>query len=203
VATRVRGALIVFALLLAGCSGTKPATPVGAPATSAPAATTGSTHPAEVNPAGDIPDDQVFVAYSPPGGSFTVKVPEGWGRTSSGGAITFTDKLNSITLESVRAAAAPTVASVRARELPAVAQAGRNYQPGQVSLVRRAAGPAVLATYRADSVPDPVTGKVVRDAVERYEFWRGGTEARLTLSGPVGADNVDPWRTVTDSFRWR
>jgi hypothetical protein len=24
----------------------------------------------------------------------------------------------------------------------------------------------------------------------------------VTLSGPAGADNVDPWRTVTDSFRW-
>jgi hypothetical protein len=24
----------------------------------------------------------------------------------------------------------------------------------------------------------------------------------LTLSAPVGSDNVDPWRTVTDSFRW-
>jgi len=24
----------------------------------------------------------------------------------------------------------------------------------------------------------------------------------LTLSGPVGADNVDPWRIVTDSLAW-
>ncbi|MDT7564604.1 MAG: hypothetical protein QOG76_3228, partial [Pseudonocardiales bacterium] len=24
----------------------------------------------------------------------------------------------------------------------------------------------------------------------------------LTLSGPKGADNVDPWRKVTDSLRW-
>ena len=54
-----------------------------------------------------------------------------------------------------------------------------------------------------DAPADPVTGKVVHDAVERYEFWRAGTEAILTLSGPVGADNVDPWRIVTDSFRWR
>jgi len=48
-----------------------------------------------------------------------------------------------------------------------------------------------------------VTGKVVRDDVERYEFWRGGTEAVLTLSGAAGSDNVDPWRLVTDSFTWR
>jgi hypothetical protein len=43
---------------------------------------------------------------------------------------------------------------------------------------------------------------VVRDDVERYEFWRGDHEVVLTLSAPHGADNVDPWRTVTDSFRW-
>jgi hypothetical protein len=25
----------------------------------------------------------------------------------------------------------------------------------------------------------------------------------LTLSGPKGADNVDPWRKITDSLRWQ
>jgi hypothetical protein len=29
-----------------------------------------------------------------------------------------------------------------------------------------------------------------------------GREVVLTLSGPKGADNVDPWRIVTDSLRW-
>jgi hypothetical protein len=47
-----------------------------------------------------------------------------------------------------------------------------------------------------------VTGKVFRDAVERYEFYRNGTETVVILAGPTGADNVDPWRTVTNSFRW-
>jgi hypothetical protein len=28
-------------------------------------------------------------------------------------------------------------------------------------------------------------------------------EVILTLSGPVGADNADPWRVVTDSLQWR
>jgi hypothetical protein len=183
-----------------------------APATAGPATTT--TRPApkptavnpnapEVNPAGDIPDNQVFVPYSPPGSRFTVKVPEGWGRTSSNGAVSFTDKLNSIRLESVRSASAPTVASVRQTELPAIEQAAGHYQPGPVTQIRRSAGTAILATYRADAPADPVTGKVVHDDVQRYEFWRGGTAAVLTLSGPVGADNVDPWRIVTDSFRWR
>jgi hypothetical protein len=38
---------------------------------------------------------------------------------------------------------------------------------------------------------------------ERYEFWRAGVEAVVTVSSPVGADNTDPWRTITDSFAWR
>jgi hypothetical protein len=48
-----------------------------------------------------------------------------------------------------------------------------------------------------------VTGKVVRDAVERFEFWKAGEEAILSLSGPQGADNVDPWQIVSDSLHWQ
>lgn len=73
---------------------------------------------------------------------------------------------------------------------------------GDVSTVKRAGGTAVLATYRADSAPDQVTGKSVRQDVQRYVFWRNGSQVVLTLSGAVGADNVDPWHIVTDSFRW-
>ena len=39
--------------------------------------------------------------------------------------------------------------------------------------------------------------------MERYTFWHDGQEAVLTLSGPKGADNVDPWRIVTNSLRWQ
>ncbi|MBA3523191.1 MAG: hypothetical protein H0T85_01275 [Geodermatophilaceae bacterium] len=158
--------------------------------------------PAEVNPAGDIPDDQAFVPYTPPAGLFTVSVPEGWGRSEEGGATTFTDKLNSIRVETVPRASAPDVDTATAEELPQISASSHNYTAGQVSIVTRTAGDAVLITYSADSAPDPVTGKVVTDAVERYEFWRAGQEVVLTLSGPTGADNVDPWRIVTDSVTW-
>ena len=72
-----------------------------------------------------------------------------------------------------------------------------------MTTVTRTAGTAVLVTYQADSAPDPVTGRAHRDDVQRYELWRNGTEALIVLSAPAGADNVDPWRTITDSFRWR
>jgi hypothetical protein len=60
----------------------------------------------------------------------------------------------------------------------------------------------VLINYRAQSPVNPVTGKVANEAVERYEYWHAGREVVLTLAAPVGSDNVDPWRKVTDSFAW-
>ena len=200
----VRAAAVVAGLaLLAGACGTGAGNPYGgSTATTATPPSATSKNAPEVNPAGDIPDNKVFVAYRPPGGGFTVKVPEGWARVQRGGTVAFTDKLNTIRMETRPAPAAPTVALTRQVELPAIRSASRHYEPGEVTRVRRAAGDVVLVTYKADAAADPVTGKVVHDAVERYEFWHGGTEAILTLAGPVGADNIDPWRIVTDSFRW-
>jgi hypothetical protein len=207
-------ALLAVTTLLSACGGssTPPKTASSSNAsTSTPSPTASSVtsssptpqaHATEVNPPGDIPDNQVFVSYRPPGAPFTIKVPEGWARSSAGGSVTFTDKLNSITVASAAAGSKPTVASVRSSELPTVQQQGRNYKAGKITAIHRKAGPVVLATYLQDSSPDPVTNKVVRDAVERYSFWTNGTEAVLTLSGPKGADNVDPWRIVSDSLTW-
>jgi hypothetical protein len=131
-----------------------------------------------------------------------VKVPQGWARTSDAQGVVFTDKLNSVRLQEVPATTAPTVASAQTAETPKIQAAGSQVKIGGVTQVQRKAGPAVEITYTADSPPDSVTGKVVHDAVERYEFFWSGTEVVVTLSGPVGADNVDPWRTVTDSVTW-
>ena len=157
---------------------------------------------AEVNPAGDIPDNQVFVPYTDPSGAFTVSVPEGWAQSPDGSAVSFTDKLNTVRIESSTTPTAPTIASVTADDLPTIASSTPAYKAGDVSTVSRKGGDAVLATYQGDSAPDPVTGKAVRDAFERYAFWHAGTQVVLTLSGPVGADNVDPWKIVSDSLTW-
>jgi hypothetical protein len=165
---------------------------------SASPATAGATaSPAETNPAGDIPDNIAYVAYSPPDGRYTIKVPEGWSRSEAEATVSFTDKLNSVRIEVRPLATAPTDASARAQEVPAGA-AGVG-----VTDVALPAGPAVKATYQQDSAPDPVTGRSRREAVERYSLWNAGTEVALTLAGPVGADNADPYRQITGSFRWR
>ena len=164
--TVIVAGVVGLALVAGACSsGSKSS---GATATTTKESPAGGVDPnaPEVNPPGDIPDDQVFVAYTPPAGGFTV-------------------------------------ASAQQSEVPAITTAVKNIASVRDTFVTRKSGKAVLIKYRADSTPDAVTGKVRRLDVERYELWRNGTQAVLTLSGPQGADNVDPWRIVTDSFAWQ
>jgi hypothetical protein len=168
-----------------------------------PSPTASAPHATEFNPPGDIPDNQVFIDYRYPGSKVHLRFPEGWARSSRAGTTTFTDHFNSISVQVVSAAQRPTPTSVQAQDVAQLRRTVAQFSQPKVSQVTRAHGPAVLLTYLLDSAPDPVTGKVVRDAAERYAFWRQGQEAILTLTGPKGADNVDPWRLVSDSLQWR
>lgn len=226
--TRLPALLLTVAVGVSACSsggshqstgttrpaGPSPSSTSTSPAPSAPAANAtctpavtskgGAPSGGDVTPPGDIPDDVAFVPFTPASARYTVRVPEGWARTDGpGDTVTFTDKLNTIRVELVPATAAPTVQSATAADLPAIRSGATCFEGGKVTTVSRRAGPTVLITYRADSSPDPVTGKVVHDDVERYELWKAGTAAVLTLSGPQGSDNVDAWKLVTDSFQWR
>jgi hypothetical protein len=199
--------VLVVTWLLSGCSGSSaPAPPpatTGGSGTSASSSNSPAAGATESNPPGDIPDNQAFVAFTPPGAGFSVKIPEGWASSTAGATTTFTDKLNQVQVTAAKVDLAPSVASVNATDVPALKTQVPQFAPGTVSTVTRQAGPAVLVTYQGDSPPNPVTGKVVRDAFERYVFFHAGWRVDLTLSGPTNADNVDPWRTVTDSLRWQ
>jgi hypothetical protein len=191
-----------------GSSSSVPAPSAAAAAASsavAPAAAASAPNPnaPEVNAAGDIPDNQVFVPFTPPATTFSVSVPQGWARSGDSEATTFTDKFNSVRIEARPLSAAPSVASVQAEDVPGLQGSVPGFAVGDVREVTRSSGPAVLLTYIATSPPNAVTGKSVTEAVERYAFWRGGEEVLLTLSGPQGADNVDPWRKISDSLRWQ
>lgn len=215
--TAVAAGAALLALAAAGCgssssSSSSPSTSSSAPrASAAPAppsarsqaqTTTTPGRKGEVNPAGDIPDNQAYVPYVLPGRGVTVKVPEGWGRVTSPSATVFTDKLNSIRVETRPASAPLTVARARATEVSRLRRAVRGFSPGPVTQVTRHAGTAVRIDYLAAAPPNPVTGKRVTDAVERYVFFHAGRDLVLTVSGPKGADNVDPWRIVTSSVRF-
>jgi hypothetical protein len=156
----------------------------------------------EQSPPGDIPDNQVFVRFSPDGSDFSVRVPEGWARSTVGTAVSFTDKLNTIQMQELPAGPALNVKAAKQTELPKLAHTVKGFKPGTVTTVTRPAGHAVRITYLATAKPNPVTGKGGTNAVERYVFFHNGKELVLTLSGPKGADNVDPWRIVTSSVRW-
>lgn len=212
-------ALGVLGVTLAACGTTAPAavpatsTPSGSTTSPAPT-TSGSTSSApptsaapspavtESSPPGDIPDNQAYVTYRGASGHYTVEVPEGWARTSGGASASFTDKLNAITVVESSAPSAPTAASATATQVPALASSVPKFQLVKVAPFARAGGSGVLITYLADSPANPVTGKVVRDAVESFLFWKNGQLVTLSLSGPQSADNVDPWAKVSGSFRW-
>jgi hypothetical protein len=181
-------------------SGTAPtSTPAQQSTTSAPA----GPHPTEFNPPGDIPDDAVFVDHTAPGSQVHFTVPEGWAQTANGAVTTFTDKYNSIGIEVRQRASAPTEASAKSEDVPELQGTTTTFQLEGIETVQRQHGSAIHITYLADSAPNPVTDKVVRDQVERFEFWHNGEEAILTLSGPQNADNVDPWQIVSDSLQWK
>src|ERR1700682_6525659 len=137
-------ALATAATVLGGCG-------ASATAPSGPATLSSGTAAApapETNPAGDIPDTQAFVPFTPPGGVFTVSVPEGWARSTDGAATIFTDKLNTVRIETRPRATAPNTMSVSVDELPAIASSTPGYRPGTVTAVQRKSGPVMLITYQ-------------------------------------------------------
>jgi len=210
--TTLAAAMLIGGALLAACSsastsgasaptspalsrpGSTSSTPTEAPVSSEPAV------PVESNPPGDIPDNTVFVPYHSAKGGWTVTVPEGWGRTTKGTSVTFTDKLNTVQVDA-QPGAPVTPASAKKTDVPALANSTRAFTLTSVTQVTLPAGRAVLISYQANSDPNPVTGKQYRLDVLRYELFHAGTRTTLTLLSPVGADNVDPWRIVTQSLK--
>lgn len=176
-----------------------PATPA-APSSAAPA-TSVAPVPVESNPPGDIPDNLAFVKYANKAGGYTFTHPEGWVQTGSGTAVRFTDKLNGVTVDTSPAGQAPTVASARSTEVARLQGSVPAFELRDLSAVTLPAGNGVHIVYRRNSEPDQVTGKVYRDEVEEYAVFSAGRLVRMDLYGPVGADNVDAYRTMSQSLR--
>jgi hypothetical protein len=156
----------------------------------------------ETLPPGDIPDTIAYVPFTAHSLGFAVSIPEGWSRAMSGRAVTFTDKLNRVRVFTVPAPRAPSPATIRRTELPAIARSVTSFAVQSVTTVRRPAGPAIRIAYFGDSPPNPVTGKVGTLAFERYDFFHHGREVVILVSSPKGSDNVDPWRRITSSLRY-
>ncbi|HEX4658833.1 MAG TPA: hypothetical protein VH307_15705 [Streptosporangiaceae bacterium] len=196
-------------VLLGGCGSSGPTAPGAAPSAThtpgtggpAPAASQAPV-PAESNPPGDIPDTTVYVPYQSAAGHFQLRVPEGWSRSSNPSSATFSSNLNSITAAWMPMAAAPSVSAARATTVPALRASTLAFRLQAVRAVPLAGGTAIEIVYQVNSQPNAVTGRQYRLVIERFELQRAGRLAVVSLSSAVGSDNVDPWRIVSESFRW-
>jgi hypothetical protein len=151
--------------------------------------------PADNGSGGDIPDNQVFLTFHDLRSGYSIKYPEGWARRGNGALVTFADKDNTIRI-AVSAGRLPTATAARAQLRPAKITSA----PSAMALP---AGRALKVTYRQLGKPDPVTGKRVTLTVDRYYVAGHGHLAVLDLGTPVGVDNVDAYRLISRSFRWR
>ena len=202
---------IALAAVAGGCGGgssgpsataTAPirsATATGAPSSTAKArqgaALTGEPDQAA---GGDIPDNQVFLVFRNAAQGYSMKFPEGWARRGRGVKVTFQDKNNLVRIETVTGAR-PTRAGVTA-ELNSLRQR---------TVVLSVAAPTVTSAqvikvvYSTRSAPNPVTDKRVTLVVDRYYVSGPGKYAIVDLGTPRGVDNVDAYRLMIESFRWK
>jgi asparagine N-glycosylation enzyme membrane subunit Stt3 len=208
------GVLFILCLLVAACGSSKSAAPTTsaagttttAPATTNVATTTGQPPnalqgEAKAAATGDIPDNQVYVVFSNTRAGYSIKYPEGWAQKGSGNNVTFYDKNNLVRIV-VQPGGAPTLVQVspELKALKASTPSFRFQPPQRVQINGRA---AIKVVYTTESAPNPVTNKRVQLTVDRYYLAQGGKRAIVDLGSPVGVDNVDGYRLMIQSFRWR
>jgi hypothetical protein len=150
--------------------------------------------------AGDIPDNQQFLTFNNRSAGYTISYPEGWARTGSGSDATFQDKSNTITIK-VAPGQRPTPASVTA-ELKQEAASDPCLSPGTPQTTTAGPNQVVKVTYTTQGQKSPVTGQRPKISVDRYVYFKGGNVATVDLATPVGVDNVDAYRMISESFRW-
>jgi hypothetical protein len=206
-------ALVAVTAVLAGCgsSGSSSSTAASTPPPSTTATTAasscGSSSASSANAseaastaAGDIPDNQQFLTFKNRSGGYSISYPEGWARSGSGNSVLFQDKGNTITTK-VAPGPQPTPASVTA-ELKQEAASDPCLSPGTPQVVTVGPNQVVKVTYMTQGQKSPVTGQRPKISVDRYVYFKGGKVATVDLATPVGVDNVDAYRMISESFRW-
>ncbi|MGZ4359295.1 MAG: hypothetical protein ACXVZO_06895 [Gaiellaceae bacterium] len=147
---------------------------------------------------GDIPDNQVFIGFRDRSAGYSMKYPEGWAQQGTGARVTFRDK-NNIVRVIIASSAIPTRAQIQ-KQLAGLP--GTRIQSGPQPL-RVGGAPSFKVVYTTQSTPNPVTGKRVVLVVDRYYLSHAGKQAIVDLGTPVGVDNVDAYRLMIESFRWK
>ena len=202
---------ICLAAFICGCQNNRSAKPSAI----APVNSTSSTQSAqsasveaplapEKNPPGDIPDTQVFISYTSKQDGYTLDVPEGWARTEHTGDVKFADKFDAEEVKVSLNTMASSLKNVQQRLVPAIQQHDRAVTIEGVKTKPMPHGqPILYVSYTSNSDPDAVTNKQIRLENETFFFFNGNRLAELTLRAPLGADNADQWKRISESFRWK
>ncbi len=166
--------------------------------TTAPSSPSALQAEANAAAAGDIPDNQIFVVFHDPTARYSIKYPEGWAQKGAGRAVTFRDKNNIVRIV-VAPGRFPSVTVIR--QQLAAQQGARIQSPPRALTI--AGARAVKVVYTTESAPNAVTGKRVTLVVDRYYLSEASKTAIVDLGTPQGVDNVDAYRLMIESFRWR
>lgn len=166
---------------------------------------TSSAQATEVSPAGDVPDNAVFVVYKNDTGGYQLQYVEGWSVTpQKDGGVAITD-IDSAEVVDIRAL--PTgdlmhyVTTTDEAQVKAQTQAYQRIDLKSLTVNQQ----TVLAlTYTGISAPGAVTNKTRPITSQRYYI--AGPHNRLailTLTTPDGVDNVDAFHQMLESFTWQ
>ena len=206
-------ALVALVAVVGGCGGSSGSPPPAtAPIQSATGSSPSSTATARQGPAaltaeanqaaaGDIPDNQVFLTFRNAAEGYSIEYPEGWAQRGRGARVTFQDKNNLVRIETV-AGARPAQAGVTA-ELNKLRQRSASLSFAAPTLTSVNGAEVIKAVYSTRSAPNPVTDKRVTLVVDRYYVPGAGKYAVVDLGTPQGVDNVDAYRLMIESFRWK
>ena len=206
-----------------GASGSSSPSPVGAMSSPATGATTPSETAAPVDSstpdaatipaqsqapdtgggttAGDVPDNAVFLTYQQTSLGFSIQYVEGWQVTTQADGVLIHDKDSS---ESVSVVPLPSdvAAYITSTDLPAL-QGQAGFKLVKQDSVKVGGASFHHLVYHVLSAADPVTGKQVPSTVDRYYVPGTSQLATVSLSTPDGVDNVDAFRQMIESFKWR
>jgi hypothetical protein len=150
---------------------------------------------------GDVPDNAVFLTYQQASLGFSIQYVEGWQVTTQADGVVVHDKDSSEAV-TVVAPTSDVAAYISSTDLPAL-QGQTGFKLIKQDTVKVGSSSYHHLVYHVLSPADPVTGKQVPSSVDRYYVPGTSQLAIVSLSTPDGVDNVDAFRQMIESFKWK
>lgn len=157
----------------------------------------------EKNPVGDIPDSQAFVNYSSSQGGYSVQVPEGWSRTENGAEVSFVDKFDGVKTTIETNSKPFSLDNIKNNQVKGLVANGRAIKIVEIREVSLPGGKSVVVKYYSNSEPNSITNKQIRLENQTFYFDKNGKIGSLTVWAPLGSDNVDQWKKISESWSWK